>query len=76
MRIERFEDDGLEVYVSATEVWVGDRSWFVGAFKVGDPPGIIGGEFVKDANGKTQLFNTDLYALDAAKQLYQSKKHG
>tara|TARA_R110002095_G_scaffold46513_6_gene41676 strand:- start:587 stop:814 length:228 start_codon:yes stop_codon:yes gene_type:complete len=75
MKIEMIDDDGTEVFFSAIEVWIGNQQKLAGAFKVGAPPGMIGGgEFVKDANGKTAFFNADKFAIDAAKELYESKK--
>lgn len=74
MKTVMHEIDGQAVFVSAWEVWVGNQQKVIGAFKLHEPPGMIGGEFVKDDDGKTEFFNHEQAALDAALDLYNQKK--
>jgi len=74
MRVELFIDGDREVFLSAVSIFHDNAEHFAGAFKVGEPPAMIAGEFVKESDGKIKMFGMEKYAMDAAKELYFQRK--
>ena len=76
MKTEKHTIDGRDIFVSAVSVFVGGHEKLAGAWKLDEPPAMIGGEFVKDGKGKTALFNTQGQAIEAAIVAYREKTGG
>lgn len=74
MRTEMVTDGDREVFLSAVSVFVNGHQKFAGSFKLDEPPGFFAGEFVKDEEGRTKLFQMEVPAIEAAMDLYKQRK--